>query len=203
MMDKLLLENSKNYNKGINNTLQGRVVKKDNIRQLIVSGFLSLSLSHYSAIILLLEKGIYSSAFALLRPLIDSVYRGLWVSQIANTDELDKIFNTEEYKFKNTYKLVKTIDKENNTNVFYKRYSQVESFLHGMVHGGIEQLTRQFSKNGDFIEPNFAEDDLLNLINHINAHLAIFLLDYNRYQKDNDLETLGKEILNIKEDFCS
>lgn len=72
-----------------------------------------------------------------------------------------------------------------------------------MVHGGIEQLTRQFSKNGDFIEPNFAEDDLLNLINHINAHLAIFLLDYNRYQKDNDLETLGKEILNIKEDFCS
>ena len=60
-----------------------------------------------------------------------------------------------------------------------------------------KQLSRQFSENGDFIQSNFSENDLKNLINHINAHMAIFLYDYNKYQTDNELESLAKQILNI------
>jgi len=195
-MNNLLINQSKKYEKDIFDTLCGKSISKENHKELIVTGFLSLSLDHHNAIVLLLEKGIYSSSFTLLRPLIDSVYRGLWSSQIATENEINEIFDTK-YKFKNTYKLIKDIDEKNNTNTFYNRYNQVESFLHGMTHGGIEQLIRQFSKNGDFVEPTFSKKDLLNLVNHINAYIAIFLIDYNKYHTDDRLKNIAYDMLGI------
>jgi hypothetical protein len=200
MVDEELIKKSKEYVEKIYCILDGRKIKKDKLREFIVAGFLSISRDHHCAIISLLEKGIYSSSFALLRPLIDAIYRGLWVSQVASEEEIEKIYSTE-YKFEtSTFKYVDKIDKENNTNVFHKRYKQMAPFLHDMTHCGIGQLARQFSENGDFIQSNFSENDLKNLINHINAHIAIFLYDYNRYQTDNELESLAKKILNIEEE---
>ena len=155
-------------------------------------------MAHHRSIVLLLEKGIYSSAFALLRPLIDAVYRGLWISQVASEEEVIKVFNTE-YKFnQKTYELINEIDKYNNTDIFHKRYKQISPFLHGMTHGGIEQLTRQFSRNEDFIEPSFSEGDLVNIIKHSNSHMAIVLIDYSSYQNDDELKTFGNKILSNK-----
>ena len=197
IVDEELIEKSKEYAEKIYRILDGRKIKKDNLRELIVAGFLSLSREHHSSIILLLEKGIYSSAFALLRPLIDSIFRGLWVSLVASEEEIEKIYCTE-YKFETkTYKYIKEIDKYNLTSTFHDEYKQIAPFLHDMTHGGIEQLSRQFSEKGDFIQSNFSENDLKNLINHINTYMAIFLYDYNRYQTDNELESLAKQILNI------
>ena len=84
MLDNNLLNRSKRYSEKIDKILNGRKVKKDNLRELIVLAFLSLAVEHRSSINFLLEKAIYSSGFALQRPLIDAVYRGIWVSECAN-----------------------------------------------------------------------------------------------------------------------
>ncbi len=189
------IQKSKEYAEKIYFALDGRQIDMNNKKELIVTGFLSLSREHHSSIILLVEKGVYSSAFALLRPLFESVYRGLWVSMVATDEELEKIYN-EEYKFSpQLWKYAEDIDEKNETNTFHKRLKQKASFLNGMTHGGIEQLVRQFSQNGNFVQPSFSDSDLRVLLKDINALIGIFLINYSNYQSDNKLEVLGHKIL--------
>ena len=197
MVDEELIKKSKEYAEKIYRILDGRKIKKDKLREFIVAGFLSISRDHHCAIISLLEKGIYSSAFALLRPLIDSIYRGLWVSQVASEEEIGKIYSTE-YKFETkTYKYVDKIDKENNTNVFHERYKQMAPFLHDMTHGGIEQLSRQFDKEGS-VFVSFSDKDLSSLLNNANVLISRLLIEYDKFQDDNTLKKLGEEIIRNK-----
>jgi hypothetical protein len=50
---------------------------------------LSVTQDHQLAITSLIEQGLYSSAFALIRPLFESYVRGLWLAHCASDKELD------------------------------------------------------------------------------------------------------------------
>ncbi len=196
MIYKILINESKENQILIKNALSGR--KSDGKRKKVVAGFLSLSMQHHYSISLLVENKLYSSAFALLRPLFDAVYRGTWISLIATDDEIDNFSTNENFKIKPTQKLAKDIDKKINATVFHDVYEQNSSLLHGMTHGGIEQIGHQFDKDGDTIQTTFDDESLFALLYSSNMNLGMILLAFGNVENDELIVNLAHKIM--KED---
>ena len=196
MKYKILIEESKENQILIKNALSGR--KSEGKRKKVVAGFLSLSMQHHCSISLLVENKLYSSAFALLRPLFDAVYRGTWISLVATDDEIDNFSTNKNFKFKHTYKLAKDIDKKINSTTFHDVYEQNSPLLHGMTHGGIEQIGRQFDKDGDTIQTTFDNEALFALLNSSNVNLGMILLASGDVEKDELLINLAHKIIKVE-----
>jgi hypothetical protein len=193
MKYKILIEESKENQILIKNALSGR--KSEGKRKKVVAGFLSLSMQHHHSISLLVENKLYSSAFALLRPLFDAVYRGTWISLAASDDEIENFSIDKDFEFKNTYKLAKDIDKKINVTTFHDVYKQNSPLLHGMTHGGIEQIGRQFDKDGDTIQTTFDNEALFALLNSSNVSLGMILLAFGDVEEDELLINLAHKII--------
>ncbi|MEZ4694083.1 MAG: hypothetical protein R2837_08870 [Aliarcobacter sp.] len=196
MIEKFILV-SKNNVIRIFEILDGRKLNKDDLKERIVAGYLSLSLEHFSAILELIEMKMYSSAFTLLRPLLDAVYRAIWFNLVSLTDELKK-FNNGSYEPKKTWELAKEIDKKEGDDTFHKVCERNLKFLNDMTHGGIHQITRQFSEDGRFVCATFSEDAIITLLNGAKGLISMILITYNNFQDDDLLKELGNEILRNK-----
>lgn len=196
-MNEKHIKKFKDYSDLIFKALNGRKLNSDNTREKVVAGYLSLAIQHHSSIILLVERNVYSSAFALLRPLFESVYRGIWFSIVSNNDELEKFCKKINYTFKSTKTLAKEIDEKEGTDAFFTVCENNLKFLHGMTHGGIEQISRQFDKNG-FVLVTFTNEELVSLLNNTNVLISMLLIAYDKFQDDNTLKKLGEEIIRNK-----
>ena len=103
MSYKIILEKAEKYEYSIFEALNGIEVNSSNRRELIVASYLTLSIQHYSSIIVLIKNRLESSAFALSRPLYDSIYRGTWVTLVARDREVEQLC-VDKLKFKVTFK---------------------------------------------------------------------------------------------------
>lgn len=196
-MNESYIKKFKDYLDLIFKALNGRKLNSNNIREKVVAGYLSLAIQHHSSIILLVERNVYSSAFALLRPLFESVYRGIWFSIVSNDDELEKFCKKINYKFKPIKTLAKEIDEKEGRKAFVTVCEKILEFLHGMTHGGIGQISRQFDKEGS-VFVSFSDKDLSSLLNNANVLISRLLIEYDKFQDDNTLKKLGEEIIRNK-----
>ncbi len=198
MIDEKLILESKNNVFRIFEILENRKLKRNDLRERIVAGYLSLSLEHFNSILQLTEMKMYSSAFALLRPLFDSVYRAIWFNLVASDDELKQFSTDSNYKFKETWKLAEEIDKKEEIDIFHKVCKKNLNLLHDMTHGGINQISRQFSEDGRFVSTTYSDNEIIALLNGANGLLAMILITYNDFQDDDLLKELGNDILKNK-----
>src|SRR5260370_352436 len=61
-------------------------------RSALFASFMSIAISHHEAIMILVRHDrVIGSAFALLRPLVETAYRGLFVNFQATPEEVEKI----------------------------------------------------------------------------------------------------------------
>jgi hypothetical protein len=117
----------------------------------IVVALFSLVVEHHGAILTLLKLGRFDgSAFALVRPLIDAVYRAFWVHYCAKPEHLAAIRKGDSP---------------------YPGLPHVKT-LHGYTHGGLEQLGRRFDPSGN-VQPNYAAGERLEVISSVTAYLVM------------------------------
>lgn len=187
------LETSKQIENDINHALEGRVCNSE--RESIVAGYLSLVQQHHQAIRVLIENGLYSSAFALGRPMLEALYRGTWLGVAATDDEVEAFNRNKEFSFKSQYILAKAIDEVIGDDTFYTVLEENATLLNSMTHGGMEQIGRQFNESGNVIESSFKEEELLELLSNAHANMGMMLLTFNIFQQDLTLESLAKQLL--------
>lgn len=60
------------------------------LRNRLAGACFSITQDHHSAIIVLLEQSLYASAFALVRSVLESYVRGLWLLHAATDEQLKK-----------------------------------------------------------------------------------------------------------------
>lgn len=166
-------------------------------RNKVVAGYLSLTIQHFNSIILLIEKKLYSSAFTLLRPIFDTVYRGTWLGIVATDYKINKFMNGD-LSFDNTPSLAQKIDKKIGDTVFFDVYKRNLELLNGLTHSGIEQIGKQFNKKGDKIEQSFKPLEVKALINSACSNLGMILLTFSISQDDKIMEVLAKKIIACK-----
>ncbi len=80
------------------NTVEGVIVKAkailgrhsypDDLRSVVVMGTLTQIIEHHEAVLLSIRKDKMGSAFALVRCILEGVYRGLWINFCATDAEI-------------------------------------------------------------------------------------------------------------------
>jgi hypothetical protein len=143
--------------------------------KLLVAGIFSLVMEHHGAILYLLRAGQFDgSAFALVRPLIDSAYRAHWIYACAKPDIVARIKNGEDV-FPGLINMAAEIEKKIDTDGFFPSIAPYITTLHGYTHGGLEQLGRRFDAAGN-VAPNYSDDEKREAINAVTGHFTVLAI---------------------------
>ena len=121
-----------------------------------------LTIEHLGAIILLAKtEQHYGSAFALLRPLIESVLRAFWILHSAS-DEMAIRIAKREVDFP-TFKSIQSALKKHYEKAGFQRLFAISpkfiTTLHGLTHSGVEQLVNRLGS-----KPDYSDKDIVTVL---------------------------------------
>ena len=128
----------------------------------LISAMLFVSLNHCDAIQLLLQKKNIASSFALVRPVLETTFRSVWLHRCADKNQINRCIESD--KWPQTWKLADEIEKtRGNAAVFSKIWSSLRGVLPSYSHGGLQNAVRQLG-NGNLITPNVDNDEIHQVV---------------------------------------
>jgi hypothetical protein len=133
------------------------------VRGRFAMAYLSLSLDHREAILLLVDRGAFASATALQRPLLEAFVTGAWIVNAATDGELHSIaaLNRPPPKFETmAQRLRKTHDLGDWFEVFRTQYE----ILGDYAHGHRRQLSRWINPRG--VEPKYSCEQMAETLRY-------------------------------------
>ena len=141
----------------------GGVEVKGDHRHRVPAQLFDLAIEHHSGIIQLLASRIYASALALIRPEFECFVRGAWLHHCSSDDELGAFLEKDVIPL--TFgKLIAAIEEkpEFPNGILSGVKDSAWKAMNGYTHGGIHQVSRRMK--GDYIEPDFEDDALLEVL---------------------------------------
>ncbi|MGP1834333.1 DUF6988 family protein [Shewanella frigidimarina] len=127
-----------------------------------ISAMLFVSLNHCDAIQLLIQKRNFASSYALLRPLLETTYRSVWLNRCASKEQINKCIDKD--KWKSTWDLVQAIEVySGNAPILSKVWEELRPLMHSYAHGGNQNAFRQLG-DGNYITPNIDDTEVVQLI---------------------------------------
>jgi hypothetical protein len=132
-------------------------------RHRIPAQLYDLALEHAASILHLIETCRYASAFALVRCEFECFVRGAWIHHRATDDEIEQFVEKDEIKPK-IWQLIEALEQHPpfEDKLLSKVKEKAWTPMNGYTHGGIHQVSRRLV--GDFIEPAFEDESLLEVI---------------------------------------
>lgn len=127
-----------------------------------------LAFEHGQAAIVLAEQGLYGSALALQRPMVEGIVRGMWLRYTAKDDE-EAMAVVQQGKFPHFDQMIQgslsSIDQNDRTpldvlrKIWWKR-------LCGYTHGGSEQIYARLGPSG--LCAYYPDDEIMHLLRSSN-----------------------------------
>lgn len=142
--------------------LPGIELKGDH-RHRIPAQLFDLAIEHSSGILNLIAANICASAFALVRSEFECFVRGAWLHHCASDAEIE-IFIAKDRIDPTFGALINAIEQKPGFDSKFLSAVKDSAMkaMHGYTHGGIHQVSRRL--DGDYIEPCFEDDALLEVI---------------------------------------
>jgi hypothetical protein len=107
------------------------------------------SFQHCVAVLVLVEKDLHSSSDALLRPVIETYLRAIWVKYCAKDNVINKL-QRDKGEFPGLSKLLELVEKEapafQGTDFLTQKIKPLVSNMHDFTHGGIQSVAWQYSE---------------------------------------------------------
>ncbi len=125
--------------------IQGQVTITDSHFHLLL-GYASLALEYQCAIVLLLRNNLTGSAFALVRPVFEILYKAHWVSACATPEEITKI-RKGVFSFPGVAKMTSDIDAAIGSKTFGKIKEATWADQNEFTHSGMFQISSRLSRN--------------------------------------------------------
>lgn len=130
----------------IDKEIEGMEFTSDDRKDVSLS-LLDVSFDHAKSILILCENGIFSSAYALARPMFECFVRGVWVQYCASDEKLEKIREKDDFP-RQLGVMIKAVEEATS---WPKGLSNIKKLLlsnmHSYTHGGIQLTARRFSGN--------------------------------------------------------
>jgi hypothetical protein len=197
MQDKELasfVERSARISDALSKSLGGEAVLNDRERLAMV--YFCVSLDHREAILLLVQRGAYTSATALQRPLLEAFVTGSWLDSSATEQQLQDIMSLKlsPPKFETmAQRLRKTHAFGSWFEVFRKHYE----ILGDYAHGHRRQLSRWISSHG--IEPRFSVEQMAEVLRHTDliGLMAAIHREHISKRPTEHLQTIVEELLKV------
>jgi len=176
--------------------LQNKIVDPTK-KEIILIAHHNLFIEHYDSIISLIELNNIGSAIALLRTLLDTEYRGLWLMSVAKEDEFEQYLKNKLH-LHNKKTLFKELDEAYATDEYFQTEKKnAWKVLSDYTHTGIYQIKKRMKENkiGSF----YADDDILTTLEVIEKNLLLFTyLVLNELGKNEEANYIKKKIKNRK-----
>lgn len=133
--------------------------------------YVDIALEHHEAISLLIKSELFGSAFALVRPLIETMFRALWMNEVATGNEIEKA-SRDELDFPSMSQMVEEIDKSYYTDTFFQSFKRSNwKAMCSYAHSGALQVARRFT-DGE-VKPSYSEGEILEVLNAATTALVL------------------------------
>jgi len=137
--------------------------QKSQLRLPLLIGLMDQVIEHHEAMLLLIAHDMTGSAFALARPIVEGMYRGLWIDGVATDPELEHFIKKDEISV-GMGKIAEAIDTAYGTNAAFtglkkKAWGAPET---GYTHNGILQVGRRFTKGE--VKPAYTDGQKIEII---------------------------------------
>ena len=136
-------------------------------KTLVLVSYVDLALEHHEAIWLLRKSELTGSAFALVRPVIDILFRALWINAVATEQQVERVSRDELY-FPPMREMRDDIKERYSDKSCPKQAELLDTLLRDLkeawktmssyTHPGGQQITRRFAF--DKVKPNYSEDEI-------------------------------------------
>lgn len=146
----------------------------DTDEKTILVALFSLAIEHHGAILQLLKSGRFDgSAMALNRPLIDCVYRALWLHCSGKPEHFASV-RAGGSPYPGLPNMADAIDKGLPTaDGIFQTLKPFINALHGYTHGGLEQLGRRFDSEGN-VRATYTDGERFEVVNATTAYIVMF-----------------------------
>jgi hypothetical protein len=166
----------------------------NNNRNRVAGACFAIALDHQQAVVTLLEHNppLYSSAFALVRPVYESYVRGLWLSHCATDEQVDSF--SREGKPPDMATLVAAVERAGDfkgkqlSGIYTMNWSAFSSYAHT---GGLQV---QRWNTSEAIEPRYAESEVSEVIAFTSAIALLSAVSVATLAQN---ERLAQEFLEI------
>jgi hypothetical protein len=147
----------------------------DDYRTVTVIGFISVLIEHQESVLLLAMHNNAGSAAALVRPIVEGAFRGLWINLPATEEEVKK-FN-EHDKIELTFgELANALDTAYGMGDFFHNFkTQTWKHLNSYTHGGMHQIGRRFVKHE--VANNYSEGEIYEITTTVTT-MVILLVSF-------------------------
>lgn len=168
-------------------------------KSLILLAYYSIVVEHHTAIHLLIQNNLYGSAFALVRPIYETLYRAQWVNGCATEEQINKVIKGHDI-FPKMNKMVKDIDSAYGTGNFWQMIkSNSWPAMNDYTHTGIRQIGRRFKE--DEVLPNYDSGELIEVLNRTNMVLLLmaffFFNVFTKTKESKEIEQMIMEYSNV------
>lgn len=166
---------------------------KDN-KSLILLAYHSIVIEHHTAIHLLIQNNLCGSAFALVRPKFETLYRAYWVNACATEEQINKVIKEEDV-FPKMNRMIKEIDSVYGTDNFWQKVKSYSwSAMNDYTHTGIRQISRRFK--GNEVLPNYDSCERIEVLNGTNiALLLMAVLFFDVFKKTKEVKEIEQMII--------
>jgi hypothetical protein len=141
----------------------------DDERSTWVAGSLAVALEHHQAISLLITERLTGSAFALMRPMVETVVRAYWISGVARDDQVERARQDDKKAFPPLMEMSAAVGKAYEADELFERFMSAWDAMCSYTHSGARQIGRRFS--GTEIKPSYKEGAKVQALNSTNMAL--------------------------------
>ena len=153
---------------------------------------------HHRSIMLLVANRLYGSAFALARPIYETLVRGLWIWQCATEEQIQKIIDKDDIGLPLS-ELLSDIEEKEESKYLGQELNKVKEkhwkSLSSFTHTGFHQIARR--NTPEHIESNYDENEIEHIVGFADALvlLSVLMLAGPSLADNNDLtEEVGEKI---------
>ncbi len=142
--------------------LLGRHEYPDDLRTIIVAGFVDTIIEHHASVLLLICSEKIGSAFALLRSIFEGMYRGLWLGFCATDADIQQFKKEDKFQLTQA-EMAGAIDEKYRAEGFFADLKQrAWPALNSYAHTGMLQLERRYT--GHELKPAYDDAEISEVI---------------------------------------
>ncbi|MGD0520367.1 MAG: hypothetical protein ABSA48_03840 [Terracidiphilus sp.] len=164
--------------------LDGLTLAEPCKRSYLSGACLHSSIEHGFAILVLVDKDLYGSALALIRPQFEAYVRGIWLAQCASDSEVDKAGHDE---FPKINSMIESLEQPGllDSALLSTIKDDAWKSLNSLTHTGYQQIGPRLNKDG--IGSYFDDDQIRVALNWAEALTILCAVAFAGLAKDDQL----------------
>lgn len=127
----------------------------------VSAALFNISLQHANAIVVLIDSGLTSSAFALVRPMFETYVRASWIFNCAQGAVVERLVSEDEFK-ENLPSMLRDLDGVRNLKGYLAHFGTNLSGLHSYTHGGLRLIAQNLTEKD--IGQAFPDSEVVNML---------------------------------------